>query len=130
MPKAKTKRLQGQRSRLFRCRFRLLSKKSETATSEAVTNAVVHAYPQGGGKIEIIGKIDHEENAIIVTVKDFGCGIQDITSALEPFYTTKPDEERSGMGFTIIDTFSDEMNVTSKVGIGTIVTFKKVFSKC
>lgn len=102
----------------------------KTATSEAVTNAVVHAYPNTDGKIEIICIADDSDNSLTVTVKDFGCGIQDLAAALEPFYTTKPDDERSGMGFTIIDTFSDEMHVESKVGAGTSVTFKKVFKKC
>ncbi len=99
----------------------------KTATSEAVTNAVVHAYGKEGGKIIICGELDKEDNSITVTVRDFGCGIADLPSALEPFYTTKPDEERSGMGFTIIDTFSDEMNVESTVNVGTTVKFKKVF---
>ena len=102
----------------------------KTATSEAVTNAVVHAYPNTDGKIEIICIADDSDNSLTVTVKDFGCGIQDLAAALEPFYTTRPDDERSGMGFTIIDTFSDEMHVESKVGAGTSVTFKKVFKKC
>lgn len=102
----------------------------KTATSEAVTNAVVHAYPNTGGKIEIICTADDSDNSLTVTVKDFGCGIQDLAAALEPFYTTRPDDERSGMGFTIIDTFSDEMHVESRVGAGTSVTFKKVFKKC
>ncbi|MBQ3755104.1 MAG: anti-sigma F factor [Clostridia bacterium] len=102
----------------------------KTATSEAVTNAVVHAYPSRDGIVEIIGEIDKEENSLTVTVADFGCGIEDLPAALEPFYTTKPDDERSGMGFTIIDTFSDEMKVESKVGAGTTVRFKKVFKKC
>ena len=102
----------------------------KTATSEAVTNAVVHAYPNTDGKIEIICIADDSDNSLTVTVKDFGCGIQDLAAALEPFYTTRPDDERSGMGFTIIDTFSDEMHVESRVGAGTSVTFKKVFKKC
>lgn len=102
----------------------------KTATSEAVTNAVVHAYPNTDGKIEIICIADDSDNSLTVTVKDFGCGIQDLAAALEPFYTTKPDDERSGMGFTIIDTFSDEMHVESRVSAGTSVTFKKVFKKC
>ena len=102
----------------------------KTATSEAVTNAVVHAYPNTDGKIEIICMADDSDNSLTVTVKDFGCGIQDLAAALEPFYTTRPDDERSGMGFTIIDTFSDEMHVESRVGAGTSVTFKKVFKKC
>ena len=102
----------------------------KTATSEAVTNAVVHAYPNGDGKIELVGEINEAENSLTVTVKDYGCGIEDLPSALEPFYTTKPDDERSGMGFTIIKTFTDEMAVESTPQKGTTVRFKKVFKSC
>lgn len=102
----------------------------KTATSEAVTNAVVHAYPHSEGKIELSATIDKADNSLTVTVRDFGCGIEDLPSALEPFYTTKPDDERSGMGFTIIQTFTDEMDVKSTVGEGTTVRFKKVFKQC
>ena len=100
----------------------------KTATSEAVTNAVVHAYPNEEGIIEIYGEI--HDNSLTVTVQDFGCGIADLSAALEPFYTTKPDEERSGMGFTIIQTFTDEMHVESELNKGTSVHFTKVFKKC
>ena len=100
----------------------------KTATSEAVTNAVVHAYPQKKGMIEIYGEIDG--NALTIAVQDFGCGIENLSKALEPFFTTKPDEERSGMGFTIIQTFTDDMQVESVVGQGTTVRFTKTFKKC
>ena len=100
----------------------------KTATSEAVTNAVVHAYPKEKGMIEIYGEIDG--NALTIAVQDFGCGIENLSRALEPFFTTKPDEERSGMGFTIIQTFTDDMQVESVVGQGTTVRFTKTFKKC
>ena len=100
----------------------------KTATSEAVTNAVVHAYPKEKGLIEIYGEI--QDNTLSITVQDFGCGIENLSAALEPFYTTKPDEERSGMGFTIIQTFTDEMHVESVPNEGTIVHFKKIFKQC
>lgn len=99
----------------------------KTAVSEAVTNAVVHAY-DGDGVIEIAAEID--ENTITVSVTDFGKGIEDTEKAKTPFYTTKPDEERSGMGFTIIETFMDEMQLESSLGTGTTVTMKKVFKAC
>lgn len=99
----------------------------KTAVSEAVTNCVVHAYGDEGGIIEIYAQIDDEEKSMCVTVTDYGCGIDDVKSAREPFYTTRPDDERSGMGFTMIETFMDEMTVESQIGRGTSVFMKKVF---
>lgn len=97
-----------------------------TAVSEAVTNAVVHAYDieSGDNLIEITADID-DENNLTVSVRDFGKGIEDVAAAREPFFTTGADEERSGMGFTIIETFMDEMNVESELGKGTTVVMKK-----
>lgn len=102
----------------------------KTAVSEAVTNAVVHAYKEDGGIIELLCEIDENNRSVTVSVTDFGCGISDVEIAKEPFYTTKPNDERSGMGFTIIETFTDEMTVRSKIGEGTTVTMKKVFKGC
>ncbi len=100
----------------------------KTAVSEAVTNAVVHAYGEEGGLISLRCEVDDKNRVLTVTVTDFGCGIADVEAAKEPFFTTRAEDERSGMGFTIIETFTDEMIVTSKVGEGTAVTMKKVFS--
>ena len=102
----------------------------KTAVSEAVTNAVVHAYDDKGGLISIHCEVDESKNSVTVTISDFGKGIEDVAAAREPFFTTRPDDERSGMGFTIIETFTDEMAVSSKVGEGTSVTMKKVFKSC
>lgn len=99
----------------------------KTAVSEAVTNAVVHAYSEADGIIELLAEVDEDARTITVSVTDFGCGIANVEEAKEPFYTTRPDDERSGMGFTIIETFTDEMTVRSKIGEGTTVTMKKVF---
>ncbi|MCM1305715.1 MAG: anti-sigma F factor [Bacteroides sp.] len=99
----------------------------KTAVSEAVTNAIVHAYPDENGIIELLAEVDENERSISVSITDFGCGIADVEAAKEPFFTTRADDERSGMGFTIIETFTDEMTVRSKVGEGTTVTMKKVF---
>lgn len=95
----------------------------KTAVSEAVTNAVVHAYDDMG-EMELCCRISDGE--LEVTVKDSGKGIEDIPSALEPFFTTKPEDERSGMGFTIMQTFMDSLSVTSAPSNGTVVTMKKV----
>ena len=102
----------------------------KTAVSEAVTNCVVHAYKDGSGIVEIECKIDEKERSIEIVVRDFGKGIADVKQAVEPFFTTSPEDERSGMGFTIIETFMDEMNVESTPGKGTVVRMKKVMSKC
>ena len=102
----------------------------KTAVSEAVTNAVVHAYKDDSGVIEMLCEVDEDERSINVSVTDFGCGITNVEEAKEPFFTTRPEDERSGMGFTIIETFTDVMTVRSKVNEGTTVTMKKVFKGC
>lgn len=102
----------------------------KTAVSEAVTNCVVHAYKDGNGIVEIECKVDEKERSIEIVVRDFGKGIADVKQAVEPFFTTSPEDERSGMGFTIIETFMDEMSVESTPGKGTVVRMKKVMIKC
>ncbi len=102
----------------------------KTAVSEAVTNCVVHAYKDGSGIVEIECKVDEKERSIEIVVRDFGKGIADVKQAVEPFFTTSPEDERSGMGFTIIETFMDDMSVESTPGKGTVVRMKKVMSKC
>ena len=101
----------------------------KTAVSEAVTNCVVHAYDDNKGIVQIECKIE-KSNVLEISVRDFGKGIADVKEAMEPFFTTASDEERSGMGFTIIETFMDEMSVTSAVGEGTCVRMKKVIKGC
>ena len=99
----------------------------KTAVSEAVTNAVVHAYPKNdSGEVEIACEII--DNELHITVTDYGMGIENVNDALEPFYSTKIAEERSGMGFTIMQTFMDELSVESKVGLGTKVYMVKRFN--
>ena len=93
----------------------------KTAVSEAVTNAIVHAYPDGLGKIRMQGKI-FEDHSVEFTVRDYGCGIADIAQARTPLFTTG-GEERSGMGFTIMESFTDKLRVRSRPGKGTTVTF-------
>ncbi len=101
----------------------------KTAISEAVTNVVVHAYEKEG-VIDILAQIDEDERALSIAISDCGCGIADIKQAVEPLFTTKADEERSGMGFTIMQTFMDEMSVTSQIDKGTTISMKKVFKGC
>lgn len=101
----------------------------KTAVSEAVTNAIVHAYGKDKGNVQIECKV--QDNVLEIVISDIGKGIEDVGVALEPFYTTAPDgEERSGMGFTIMQTFMDEMQVESHVGVGTRVRMKKVIKGC
>lgn len=103
----------------------------KTAVSEAVTNVCVHAYSnKSDGIMQIECKVDEKERSIEVVVRDFGKGIDDVAEAIEPFFTTAEDDERSGMGFTIMQTFMDEMQVSSQVGKGTVVTMKKVMKQC
>lgn len=99
----------------------------KTAVSEAVTNCVVHAYPNVIGEIIINVKLDDEQ--IVITISDFGIGIDNVEEAKEPFYTSKPDAERSGMGFTVMETFMDSMIVSSKKMQGTQVVLSKKLSE-
>ncbi len=99
-----------------------------TAVSEAVTNAVVHGYRDSGeGRVYIKVKI-LEDRTLVITVKDTGCGIADITLAMTPLYTGDPSGERGGMGFSIMESFTDDLKVRSSVGRGTTVTMIKRLS--
>ena len=95
----------------------------KTAVSEAVTNAIVHAYPDALGKISVRASV-FEGNVLEVVVRDWGRGIADVDKAREPLYTTG-GEERSGMGFTIMESFMDALIVRSKPGKGTVVAMKR-----
>lgn len=95
----------------------------KTAISEAVSNALDHAYENEDGKVEVTGEII--DNIVKITVRDFGNGIEDISLAMTPAYTTKAEEEHAGMGFTIMESFMDEVIVDSKVGEGTTVVLTR-----
>ena len=99
----------------------------KTAVSEAVTNCIIHGYEDTQGKVKI--KATLLENTIEIEISDSGKGIEDIEIARKPLYTTKGDLERSGMGFTIMESFMDEIQINSVVGIGTKVTMKKKIQK-
>lgn len=100
----------------------------KTAVSEAVTNCIVHAYKDGIGQIYITVKI-FEEGKVTVTVKDRGCGIEDISRAMEPMYTSSPGGERAGLGFTVMKSFTDRLRVKSRAGFGTTVVMEKKLGK-
>lgn len=99
----------------------------KTAVSEAVTNAIIHGYEDCEGVVKVVCKLF--ANTIIIEVSDVGKGIENIEIAKQPLYTSKPNLERSGMGFTIIESFMDEMQVESILGLGTKITMKKVIKK-
>lgn len=96
----------------------------KTAISEAVTNAIIHGYEDSIGMVRLDGRIIG--NVVEFTVSDKGCGISDVNKAMEPLYTGKPELERSGLGFTIMESFMDKIEVKSTLGIGTVVKMKKV----
>lgn len=99
----------------------------KTAVSEAVTNSIIHGYDKKQGIVKIMAKLT--ENEIIIEISDKGKGIENIDVAKEPLYTTKPNLERSGMGFTIMESFMDKMEVESILGLGTKVTMSKIIKK-
>ena len=101
----------------------------KTAVSEAVTNCIVHAYRGTRGKIELT--VRAMENSILcVKIKDKGCGIDDVKKAMEPLYTSAPEEERAGLGFAVMESFMDKVSVKSAPGKGTTVTMsRKILSQ-
>lgn len=95
----------------------------KTAVSEAVTNCIIHGYEHKTGIVKIFARI--KENEIEIEISDNGKGIENVDIAKEPLYTTKPNLERSGMGFTIMESFMDSLEIESIVGLGTKVTMTK-----
>lgn len=96
----------------------------KTAVSEAVTNAIVHGYRDRVGKVEVVARI-LDGRRLYIRVKDCGCGIADIKQAMEPLFTTAPEEERAGLGFAVMESFMDRLTVRSGIGHGTTVTMIK-----
>ena len=99
----------------------------KTAVSEAVTNCIIHGYEDREGIIKIKAKIAGDK--ICIEISDNGKGIENINQAREPLYTSKPNLERSGMGFTIMESFMDNVKVESIVGLGTKITMEKTIKK-
>ena len=96
----------------------------KTSVSEAVTNAIVHGYRGKGGTVRVRSTLS-EQGELTVEVIDNGCGIADVEQARKPFFTTGEDDERSGMGFTVMESFMDQVEVFSRLGSGTTVRMKK-----
>lgn len=99
----------------------------KTAVSEAVTNCIIHGYEGKINKIQLTCRLQGRE--LFLDVADEGVGIPDVEKAMEPMFTTKPEKDRSGMGFTFMEAFMDEVSVESEVGKGTIVHMKKVIRR-
>ena len=99
----------------------------KTAVSGAVTNCVVHAYPALPGNVKV--RVELFDDSAIIEVSDNGIGIADFKKAQEPFYTTKPNEERSGMGFTVMESFMDGLELKPNGEQGVVVRMKKIFKK-
>lgn len=100
----------------------------KTAVSEAVTNAIIHGYRGFEQKGEVLLEAHIEEGELNVTITDFGVGIKDLSQAMEPLFTTAPEEERSGMGFAFMEAFMDALEVSSKPG-ETVIRMSKRFGK-
>ena len=99
----------------------------KTAVSEAVTNAIIHGYEDETKQVELT--CDQNGQQLVVTVEDHGVGIEDLEQALQPFFTTKPELERSGMGFTIMETFMEKVRIESRIGVGTRIFMEKTLAK-
>ena len=98
----------------------------KTAVSEAVTNAVIHGYEGKEGIIVI--KADLYQDELVVEIEDRGSGIKDLEKAREPLFTTKPEEERSGMGFTIMENFMDRVDIITEEKVGTRIIMRRKFN--
>ena len=99
----------------------------KTAVSEAVTNAVIHGYPDEAGEVTL--KCEITDKTLEIEIKDNGVGIEDIEKAREPLFTTRPELERSGMGFVFMEVFMDTFNIISAPGKGTLIRMKKTIGK-
>ena len=99
----------------------------KTAVSEAVTNCVVHAYPKGVG--DVVVRVEFDNNDVVISVSDEGVGIKDFQRAREPFYTTKPEEERSGMGFAVMESFMDDVQLQKNGEKGLKVVLRKTLRR-
>ncbi|MBR3833446.1 MAG: anti-sigma F factor [Lachnospiraceae bacterium] len=95
----------------------------KTAVSEAVTNSIIHGYDSQDGRISILSRVEGRQ--VYIEIRDEGCGIPDVKKAMEPMYTTRPKEDRSGMGFSFMEAFMDRLEVESTVGLGTVVKMWK-----
>lgn len=96
----------------------------KTAVSEAVTNCIVHAYRNTVGKVRMLVRI-YDGSEVYIRITDTGCGIENLDKAMEPLFTSSPDKDRAGLGFTVMESFMDTLSVRSTLGKGTTVTMRK-----
>ncbi|OEH93590.1 anti-sigma F factor [Bacillus solimangrovi] len=101
----------------------------KTVVSEAVTNAIIHGYDNNPDGIVYISVTLEHEGIVHLTIEDRGMGIEDLDEARQPLFTTKPELERSGMGFTIMENFMDEVDIETRADAGTTIRLKKHLSK-
>lgn len=99
----------------------------KTAVSEAVTNSIIHGYSSSNGTVDITAEISGKQ--LYIEIEDYGKGIEDVERAREPLYTSDPESERSGMGFTVMEAFMDYVDVVSQPGCGTKVILRKNFGE-
>ena len=102
---------------------------NKTAVSEAVTNSIIHGYEKKSGTVRLEAKLDFLRNELSLIITDWGCGIENVPQAREPLFTTKPELERSGMGFVFMEVFMDGLEVESKPNQGTVVRMRKIISR-
>lgn len=115
----------------FLCRVNPVAERrfgNTNCVSEAVTNSIVHAYSGDEGKVVMRARLD--DTYVYIEIEDYGKGIGDIRQAMQPFFTTQPEQERTGMGFALMQSFMDEVHVSSAVGSGTLVCMKKRLNEC
>jgi len=101
----------------------------KTAVSEAVTNSIIHGYEKKRGTVRLEAKLDFLRSELSLVITDWGCGIENVPRAREPLFTTKPESERSGMGFVFMEVFMDSLDVESKPNQGTVVRMRKIIKK-
>ena len=101
----------------------------KTAVSEAVTNSIIHGYEKKKGNVRVEARLDFIRNELNLIITDWGCGIENVPQAREPLFTTKPELERSGMGFVFMEVFMDGLEVESRPNQGTVVRMRKIISK-
>lgn len=101
----------------------------KTAVSEAVTNSIIHGYEKKNGTVRLEAKLDFLRSELSLIITDWGCGIENVPQAREPLFTTKPESERSGMGFVFMEVFMDSLEVESKPNQGTVVRMRKMINR-
>lgn len=101
----------------------------KTAVSEAVTNSIIHGYEKKSGMVRIEAQLDFFRNELSLIITDWGCGIENVPQAREPLFTTKPESDRSGMGFVFMEVFMDCLEVESRPNHGTVVRMRKIIKR-